>query len=199
MRAYFIRHCQAAWQIDRTAGLNSALSDLGRKQARCAARWAAASFPLSDDRTGSVPEIWTSPLLRAAATAEAIAAELRQVAVPKSKLAEADFHLGSVLPTTECPFGLPAETADDACYAGFKAQVSEILAETFERSRGSRPLICVTHAGVIETALRVITGFDGIRFSIDNGSVTTIEWRDGHWHLHELNECSHVPDALRSS
>lgn len=81
-RIILIRHCQSAHHVDTSAGPDSDLTDLGRRQA------AAIAARLMRDLAGASCRLYTSDLKRAAQTAKAITQALGLTATAAVELRE---------------------------------------------------------------------------------------------------------------
>jgi broad specificity phosphatase PhoE len=140
----------------------SALSELGRVQAREAGRWLAGR---------SVDRVLTSPQQRAAETAAIAAAEAGlRAPEPLALLEEIDIGRFSGLTTEQAAARYPAD------YAAFQRSSWEAVpgAETVERlysramdlwrllleraASGERSILCVTHSGFLQWIIKATVG-----------------------------------------
>lgn len=192
MTLILIRHGQSEWQIGVSRSLDSSPTELGRLQGECVAEWAKRE--MSD---GSIVRV--SPLVRALATAEAMSLRVDVDVVVEQDLAEAPFRVGSLLPASSGPFRHADLTSVPDRLKEFVDRVEGLLCRTFAKEPGGGEIVWVTHSGVIETVLRKILGCANSRFSIDNGSITVIEWTAGHWFVRQLNAVDHISPKIRSS
>jgi probable phosphoglycerate mutase len=74
--------------------------------------------------------------------------------------------------------------------------VLELLTGAVRRTGG--PVLAVTHSGVIGTMVRLVINSDLLTLKVFNGSITALEWREGHWQLRFLNLWDHLPYELRT-
>lgn len=190
MKLVLVRHCQSEWQTGASRDLDAALTPLGRSQADHVAGWA-------QQRLTPGTELLVSPLVRAMATAEAMAKRARLTVSTRESLVEAPFHVGSLLPASPAPFAKPADTPLPVPLRGFVERVRVFVRDVI--TDGCGQAVCVTHSGVIEAMLRIVLDCVNVRFDIDNGSVTVIEWTGSCWRLSQLNGLDHMPCGLRSS
>lgn len=192
MRLILIRHGQAEWQTGVSASLDSPLTELGRRQAAHLGEWACREF-------GTAPSIRSSPLRRASATARAIGDRIGAPVGLDTDLREAPFHIGSLLPRSESPHLLAPDWERPEHLGRFTMAVRRAFGRLCAQHRADSEIVCVTHSGVIETILRTITGSAGVRFDLDNASITVLDWEDGRWHLRRLNDTTHLPPATYSN
>jgi len=165
MRQFLVRHGESVYNVEeRVQGqADVSLSDLGRKQAAALAAW-AQGIPTDE----AIDEIWSSPLVRARATAEAMAAALGLPLRIEARLAELHAgvfqgHLWADLETAfpaevarwrsgDIHFAIPGgESRADLAARGRAAL--EALAE-----RPVRRMIVVAHGGLLTAALGSLLG-----------------------------------------
>jgi broad specificity phosphatase PhoE len=209
MRLLLIRHGESVANAEgRLQGhLDVLLSDRGRRQAE---RLAEKLAPLG------VEALYTSPLRRAAETAEIIGAGLGLPVEERTPLMERNVGVLENLTRDEIiakfPHYMPARTAlrtiqiegfeqDEA----FASRVKETLAGIVEAHRGQTVAV-VTHGGIIFSFCRQSLQMPTVRpgpFAIDNASLTTFEVADGDGaapgrtriQLLTLNDVCHLHDA----
>jgi len=176
MTLILVRHGQAeANALGIIGGSQDPLTDLGREQARAAARRLAAT---------SIDAIYASDLSRASETArfiaEAVGLEVIEHAALRERswgdaegltLEEIADRFGADVPRGEG--AIPNEETHDA----FLARVTPLFSELHERHLADRAIV-VAHAGTIRGVLSHLTGLPLGRlplFNIMNTSFTVIE------------------------
>jgi len=165
MRQFLVRHGESVYNVEeRVQGqADVSLSDLGRRQAAALAAWAQA-IPAAE----AIDEIWSSPLVRARETAEAMAAALGLPLFIEDRLAElhAGVFQGHLWADLEAAF--PAEVAQwRSGDVQFAIPGGESRAELAARGRAAlealaerpvRRMIVVAHGGVLTAALGSLLG-----------------------------------------
>ena len=210
MLQYLVRHGQSVSNHEgRVQGQSDVeLSGLGREQATHAAAWARRIAT-----TGDVVEIWSSPLQRAVATAEPIAAALGLPIQLMPRLCElhAGVFQGHLWADLEQRF--PEEVArwrsGDADYAIPGGECRNQLAARGRAALeelAARPvcgMIVVAHGGILTAALGSMLGRDHPLLAaaaerpftrlpaLDNCSVTTLRWPGPE--LVAFNATDHLP------
>lgn len=190
---FLIRHGQASWQLSRNGDFDSPLTELGHRQARSLADWAARTGALG---VKPAAKVVTSPLVRARQTASYLVKDLQITEELWPNLVEADFRVADHLPRRARPSGLPSEASDE--YRSFKARAEDALAQLEREIGEAHNTFVVTHGGMIKTLLRVVARSDEICFDIYNGSVTRLDWREGRWHLAYLSLCEFIAEEERT-
>jgi broad specificity phosphatase PhoE len=164
-----------------------------------------------------VRSVYTSPLRRAAATAEAIAAVLGCPPVLLPELREYDFGelAGETYAELRQRFGGPATGPDgrpvERVYPGeegrnvFFQRVTDVFWSIVAGHRAEDSVAIVSHGGPIALLCQSVLGLPYKRpmpFAIDNCSLSTVhvsdsEWEDGHPRavLHVLNDVCHLRKA----
>jgi broad specificity phosphatase PhoE len=197
VRIIFVRHGES---LGNAAGvlqgrLDYGLSDLGVRQAAATAERLAGS---------GAARVISSPLLRALATAEALAARLGLEVEPEPDLAEYDIGEGAGLTAVELRAKFPemavARTAGQRfLFPGeegrhnFQARLVRIV----ERLRGFEgTTIAVAHGGVISAVCHMVVGLDLDRpgvFQVGNCSLTEVtQDRGGRLVLSRHNDVCHL-------
>lgn len=165
MRQFLVRHGESVYNVEeRVQGqADVSLSDLGRRQAAALATWARA-IPAAE----AIDEIWSSPLVRARETAEAMAAALGLPLLIEDRLAElhAGVFQGHLWADLEAAF--PAEVAQwRSGDVHFVIPGGESRADLAARGRAAlealaerpvRRMIVVAHGGVLTAALGSLLG-----------------------------------------
>lgn len=204
-RITLVRHGESVWNGERRIQGNQdpALSPRGRRQAdRLVAH-------LRVHLARSVAAVYTSPLRRAAETAERIAAAWNLPATPDPDLREmclggwegmtvAEIQAafpGAYERWLEDPVASPAPGGEDL------GELSRRTVRALERMQAAHPgsdLILVSHGGVIKALLCVILGLDIrnlFRLKQDNTAVSQIE-QDGPVHrVLLMNDTCHLNDG----
>jgi uncharacterized phosphatase len=191
-RIVLVRHGQTDWNVSgRIQGSSDIpLNDVGRRQARDAAN------ALADRRWG---RLYTSPLSRAAETADIFAARLglpRPEPVPG--LAERAYGLAEGLTSDEVqerfPDGVvPGKESREALTARALSAV-RVLAE----HSSSDPVLVVTHGGVIRALVRSVSNVESRRGRrlIRNGSAHTFDYHGGALSLVEIAGAAEDPGLV---
>lgn len=152
---------------------------------------AAAAAQLADAlRDRPLAAVYTSPLERAAVTAEAVAAEHRLQPVVVDDLRELDFGEADGVPFEELPSELrrgllerPAEVRfpGGESYAELRARITAACDEIVRRHSDAEVAV-VSHAGAIRAALATwLSMADGAVFRLDqrHASINVVDWTDG--------------------
>ncbi|HEX6640814.1 MAG TPA: histidine phosphatase family protein [Thermoanaerobaculia bacterium] len=185
-----VRHGQT---VDNVAGIaqgwnDSALSDVGRDQVQRLAERLASMHPTA---------LYSSPLGRALATAEAIAAatglEIRQL----PELREMNYggwegrSFLDVRRDDEEIYQRWIADEEATCPAGEShADVRRRLEHAFARINSDRPVV-VTHGTAIRiaaTALLDVPTMTARHFAQDNAAMNVFVWRNDHWVLKVWNQ-----------
>lgn len=199
MKIYLVRHGQSQWQIEQGEDWDSALTAIGREQARRLGQWLASHPPMARAEQLEIASVCASPYKRAQETAVHIADALRLPLYTQHTLREANFHVAEHLPCTETPLQEPPMYEPSTTYAAFKSQVRTAFQELVERAEASNgPVLAVTHGGFIKTMLRIAMNSDMVCFRLYNTGLNLIEWKRGRWHLVHLNLWDHLPLELRT-
>ena len=184
MQLLLIRHAESVGNSElRLQGRTEfPLTERGRRQAEELAAMLAGR---------SISAVYSSPIRRAADTAEAIAGQLGLAAELQSALQEYDFGELSGLTWPEIRERRPrlieellSDSGDYPSYPGeegrepFRRRVSQAMWDIAERHAGDGAVAVVTHAGPIAVFLLDVLGRGYRRpmpFTLDNASVTTVE------------------------
>jgi alpha-ribazole phosphatase len=203
-RILLVRHGETAWNAERRfQGVRDVpLNATGRLQAHAVARALAGR---------AVDLLTTSDLSRAAETAAILAGALGLAPRPDPRLREMDFGDWEGLTIREVARRWPDESsAWGADPAGFRApggesmasllaRVGEVLAATAAACPDGTAVL-VAHGGSLRAAVATALGTDlriFRRVRLDNGSITTIQVRDGRCLLAGLNDTSHLREGER--
>lgn len=184
MRLYLVRHAAPEeWAAGRCCGRTDvALSEAGR---RSADRLAAAFADVD------VAAVYASPLRRAVATAEPIAAATGRSVTPCAGLVEIDFG------TFEGRTFDELAAADPAFYARWMAEPAAVrfpggesfadvraralaAAAAIARAHPDGAAITVAHSGPIRAILSAaleLTDGEALRLDLPHASVRAVEWR----------------------
>lgn len=193
VRLCLVRHGQSLWQLGPREDLDTPLSDTGHRQAEELARWARGAWP------GAPPLLFTSPLRRARETCAYLERGFGCGAVICDDLREAPFRVADQLPVRPAPFTVAAGAATPG-YLAFRTQAGRALRHLADAARGEeRPVLAVTHGGLIKTLLRVAAESDHICFEVSNAATTILDWADGRWRITRLSQEDHLPAALRTA
>jgi broad specificity phosphatase PhoE len=198
-RLLLVRHGQSEWNAaGRIQGqIDIQLDELGLQQAQRIAERLA---------TESVAAIYSSPLLRAKATAEAIADRFNVPVRLDPRLMEYDFGVisGSTWKDVEAnhpelasrwledPWAVPVTGSEGRVNfaARVMAAVQDIMAQY-----PTEQVVVVAHGGTFGIYLAAMLELDLNRrhpFHFGNTSLSLVEVRDGAFHVHYLNNTCHV-------
>ncbi len=184
MQLLLIRHAESVGNSElRLQGRTEfPLTERGRRQAEELAAMLASR---------SISAVYSSPIRRAADTAEAIAGQLGLAAELQSALQEYDFGELSGLTWPEILERRPrlieellSDSSDYPSYPGeegrepFRRRVSQAMWDIAERHAGDGAVAVVTHAGPIAVFLLDVLerGYQRpMPFTLDNASVTKVE------------------------
>lgn len=199
LTAYLVRHGQTAFNAEgRIQGwLDVPLDATGQIQAqRVAQRFSEKS----------IQAIYSSPLLRAADTARAIAQACRLDVIFDERLRE--YHMGdwTGLTAEEIRVAAPAVHLDDPELTipnGESAQhmherVASFLRDMIARHAGET-VILVSHGGTLGAMIGTMLGLPAMRrhpFAFGNASVAKASYEGGRWRLRSLNDRCHLRGAL---
>jgi alpha-ribazole phosphatase len=206
---FFVRHGQTNSNLRQLlhGRTDVPLTAVGLRQAELAAERLA--------ELGGFSALYTSPLTRAAHTAETIAARVGLAPVHLADLSEFDFgdFEGLTLETIQQQYPeifLRIGDLDDDDFRfprgesrrEFHARILRTTKEMFERHRDER-LIVVAHGGVIGSAVAQLTGRsrnDWSLLMVHNASITHVEWT-GHGFavVHRWNDVEHLETDLLDS
>lgn len=182
---YLVRHGETDWNLARRiqGKTDVPLNDTGREQAR---------------RTGRLlsrrqwDRVVSSPLVRAAETADIIAAELGLGEVERIlDIAERNYGEAEGLTTEELAERFPgrAEVPGREGREVVAARVLAALARLGEQHPGER-IIVTSHGGVIRAVLNIVAPDEPSHrgIPISNGSVHTFEYTDGGLRLVQFDD-----------
>ncbi|MCL4507710.1 MAG: histidine phosphatase family protein [Chloroflexi bacterium] len=193
---YLIRHARSvgnAMQVIQ-GWLDLPLDDYGRRQIK-----------LLGDRFQhkALAAIYTSPLLRAADTARAIAEPLGMPVIPDDRLRE--YHMGAWTGLTALEIEkmmLPRRLDSDLDYVGpgaetgqeMRVRVSSFLDDTLARHAGGSVAV-VCHGGTLGGFASAVLGLPPVRrqpFHFGNASVTKFVFEHGRWRIPSMNDRCHL-------
>ncbi|MCC7206739.1 MAG: histidine phosphatase family protein [Anaerolineae bacterium] len=195
MRLILARHGQSFVNVDPAtyAGQDAPLTPLGEQQAERLGRWLKEFEP-------DIEAITCSPLRRAQQTAEIVNAHLQLPLSVDERLAEIERYDLPLLPRRTHP--LQPETAHndpgaDGYYERYKGRVKEALADLLADLMRPKPMLVVSHGGTSATILRLIMERHDVYFLTNNTGLHFVEWTDGRWRIHGLNQLRHLtPDLI---
>ena len=195
LTVYLIRHGQTAFNAQgRVQGwLDVPLDDTGQLQAwRVAQRFSKKSIQV----------IYSSPLRRAADTAQAIAQVCGREVIFDERLRE--YHMGdwtgltgeeiaAIAPdprTNDPDFTIPnGESAHD-----MHRRVVSLLQDWIARHTGET-IVAVSHGGTLGALIGTMLGLPVMRrhpFTFGNASVAEASYENGRWRLRSLNDRCHL-------
>jgi phosphoserine phosphatase len=198
-RLFLVRHGQSEWNAaGRIQGqIDIQLDETGCHQAQLIADRLA---------TEAVTAVYSSPLLRAKSTAEAIADRFQLPVQLDARLMEYDFGVISGSTWTdvvenhpefasrwlEDPWAVPV--ADSEGRVDFAARVMSAI-QAILAQHPDEQVVVVAHGGTFGVYLTAMLGMDLNRrhpFHFGNTSLSLVEVRDGAFHIHYLNNTCHV-------
>ena len=173
----FVRHGRQQPDDDGQIGPLSPLSEQGRRQADLVAAEVALRSPIS--------AVYSSPLPRALATAEAICKRLL-LSQPYIEPRLTEFELGTrriseIADRTDLLIWRPGDTGEDGeTLCSFCQRVSAFCDEAVQRHSEQRIAI-VSHAGTIDAAIRWALGIDPEapwqhEVEVQHASITEVEF-----------------------
>jgi probable phosphoglycerate mutase len=190
---WLVRHAPTEWTGTRWTGARTdpSLSDPGRQAAAMLATALAASLP-------SHTHVLSSPSRRAIETARPIAAGLGVETEIDDDLRETDIGEldGLTFDETRARYPelakrlLAGDPEVDWPGGERAADLRRRVAAAWERlttRAGDRPLVAVTHGGVISELIRLVLG-DGVANAerwLEAGTAVALRGRDGEWRLGE--------------
>jgi broad specificity phosphatase PhoE len=196
---HLVRHGRSIWNAaGRIQGqIDIELDEIGLQQAQRIA-----------DRLGREPiaAIYSSPLLRARSTAEAIAARFSLPVKPDARLMEYDFGVVSGMTWSEVtenhpeladrwledPWAVPVAGSEGR--VNFAARVMSAMQDICAEHPAEHVAV-VAHGGTFGIYLTAMLGLDLNRrhpFHFGNTSLSLVEIREGVFHVHGLNSICHL-------
>lgn len=190
MNLILARHGESEWNIDPSAGEDSALTKLGLQQAELLGTWLAAIFEF--DR------IYASPLVRARQTAETVSRHLGLDVEYDDDLRECHQRYQHPRPARPVS-GRSSSAVLPPSYSSFYQQVSRAA----DRIVGSEPtgtVLVVAHAGTIGTFVRTLLGVHTIIVGTEKAATHHLRWSDGRWTVVFMNRVDYLvpPDTTIS-
>lgn len=198
-RLFLVRHGRSEWNAaGRIQGqIDIPLDAAGRQQAEQVADRLAVE---------SIEAVYSSPLLRAQATAQPIAERWQLPVLPDARLMEYDFGVMSGLTWPEVienhpelanrwledPWAVAVDGSEGR--ENFAARVKAAMLDIGARHPDGQ-VVVVAHGGTFGVYLTAMLGLDLNRrhpFHFGNTSVSLIENRAGVFHIHFLNNTCHL-------
>jgi len=198
-RLFLVRHGQSEWNAaGRIQGqIDIQLDETGCRQAELIADRLAAE---------PVAAVYSSPLLRAKSTAEAIADRFHLPVQLDLRLMEYDFgvisgstwhevvenHPEFASRWLEDPWAVPV--ADSEGRVNFAARVMSAMQDILAQHPAEQ-VVVVAHGGTFGVYLTAMLGMDLNRrhpFHFGNTSLSLVEVRDDAFHIHYLNNTCHL-------
>jgi broad specificity phosphatase PhoE len=196
---HLVRHGRSVWNAaGRIQGqIDIELDEVGLQQAQRIA-----------DRLEREPlaAVYSSPLLRARSTAEAIAARFDLPVTPDARLME--YHFGVLSGMTwdevtashpelanrwlEDPWAVPVAGSEGR--VNFAARVVSAM-QDIHAQHPAEHVVVVAHGGTFGVYLSAMLGLDLNRrhpFHFGNTSLSLVEMRGGVFHIHSLNNTCHL-------
>jgi broad specificity phosphatase PhoE len=196
---HLVRHGRSVWNAaGRIQGqIDIELDEIGLQQAQRIA-----------DRLGREPiaAVYSSPLLRAKATADAIAARFNLSVNPDARLMEYNFGVASGLTWAELsanhpelvdrwledPWAVPLTGSEGR--VNFAARVMSAMQDICVQHPAEQ-VVVVAHGGTFGVYLTAMLGLDLNRrhpFHFGNTSWSVVEMRGAVLHIHSLNNTCHL-------
>jgi len=196
---HLVRHGRSVWNAaGRIQGqIDIELDEIGLQQAQRIA-----------DRLEREPiaAIYSSPLLRAKATADAIAGRFNLPVTPDARLMEYDFGVISGMTWAEVtenhpeladrwledPWAVPVAGSEGR--VNFAARVMSAMQDICAQLPAKHVAI-VAHGGTFGVYLTAMLGLDLNRrhpFHFGNTSLSLVEMHEGVFHIHSLNNTCHL-------
>jgi len=201
-RLFLVRHGQSEWNAaGRIQGqIDIQLDETGCRQAELIADRLAAE---------PVAAVYSSPLLRAKSTAEAIADRFHLPVQLDLRLMEYDFgvisgstwhevvenHPEFASRWLEDPWAVPV--ADSEGRVNFAARVMSAMQDILAQHPAEQ-VVVVAHGGTFGVYLTAMLGMDLNRrhpFHFGNTSLSLVEVRDDAFHIHYLNNTCHLSNG----
>ncbi len=196
---HLVRHGRSVWNAaGRIQGqIDIDLDEIGLQQAR----------RIADRLEGEpIAAIYASPLLRAKATADAIAERFNLPVTPDPRLMEYDFGVISGMTWTEVtkrhpvladrwledPWAVPVAGSEGR--VNFAARVMSAMQDICAQYP-TENIAVVAHGGTFGIYLAAMLGLDLNRrhpFHFGNTSLSLVEMREGVFHIHSLNNTCHL-------
>lgn len=199
-----VRHGQSEWNAARRiqGQIDIALDEVGRQQAQAVAERLAGE---------AIAAIYSSPLQRAEATAQAVAAQTGLAVQLDARLMEYHFGVMSGLTWDEVvenhpelanrwledPWAVPVEGSEGR--AGFAVRVAAAM-QDIAAQYPEQQVAVVAHGGTFGVFLAARLGLDLNRrhpFHFGNTSLSLVELRAGTFHIHYLNDTCHLDTGNR--
>ena len=201
-RLFLVRHGQSEW---KAAGRIQAQIDIQLDETGC------RQAELIADRLAAEPvaAVYSSPLLRAKSTAEAIADRFHLPVQLDLRLMEYDFgvisgstwhevvenHPEFASRWLEDPWAVPV--ADSEGRVNFAARVMSAMQDILAQHPAEQ-VVVVAHGGTFGVYLTAMLGMDLNRrhpFHFGNTSLSLVEVRDDAFHIHYLNNTCHLSNG----
>ncbi len=199
-----VRHGETPLSVERRfSGIGDPeLTERGREQAAAAAERVAELA-----KTAPLAAVWSSPLRRAQATAEAIAERLGLAVQVESGLRETDFGDWEGYTLAEIRERWPAELTAWLASTDLAPPYGESFAATAVRVGAARDAIVAAHPGEAVVVVSHVTPIKAMlrvaldapaqvlyRLHLDLASMTEIDWyADGAAVVRSVNDTCHLP------
>lgn len=182
------RHGQSYGNIDRSLGLDTELTDLGREQARRLGRWLA-------DQGYKFEAIYCSTLRRAQQTAQIINGHFGLEIKFDPDLREAEQPYLDALPQRRSPAGADPPPPYGSAYDTFRARVGR-AADRILSEKPAGQVLVVAHGGSLATMLRAWLGVHTTLIRTDQAALHSLRWENGRWNLQYVNRQEHLVEQL---
>jgi broad specificity phosphatase PhoE len=183
-----VRHGQSYGNLDRSLGLDTDLTDLGRRQATRLGNWLAA-------QGYSFTAIYCSTLQRAHQTAAIINAHFGLEVVLDHDLRESGGDHLSDLPLRVTPLDAEPAPPFGPMYEAFRERVMRAT-ERILRENSEGQALVVAHAGTLATMLRCVLGCHSVVVGTEQTGVHGLQWNGDRWFLQYLNRQEHLADLV---
>lgn len=178
------RHGQSYGNLDRSIGLDTNLTDLGREQATRLGNWL-----VEQDYAFTV--LYCSTLLRARQTAEIINEQFRLEIVFDADLREAEEPYLDNMPLRAGPLDEESPPPFQPEYEALHERVARAMGRILTESPEGEVLV-VAHGGTLATMLRCILGTHALLVRTEQAAVHCLRWQDGRWNLQYTNRQEHL-------
>lgn len=178
------RHGQSYTNLDRSAGPDEDLTDLGRGQAGRLRDWLA-------EQGYAFTALYSSTMRRARQTAEILNEPFGLEIAFDPDLREAEVPYLHALPRWERPLNGATPSSFEPEYEQMRGRVSRATGRILAENPEGQVLV-VGHGGSLATMLRCIVGIHAVLVRTEQTAVHCLRWQDGRWDVQYLNRQEHL-------